>query len=277
MANTTAQLKGFAGSTTATIHSLGGTGTPAASYPLTEIATDGVISWYEITWPEALVGLFAVSVGGDWTREIEVEDIETTYELGNVPSGGGSVLTGPYALDIVVSNANAVPLTNVDVQVYNAGGSESKPTVTGGIAAFAVEADTFNYTIRRTGFTSVTGTITITGHTNLPITITAISRPPSTTPGMCNAYLRVLTQHGKPLRGASVEAKVVGHDFAAGSYIRNLRYNSATNDDGEVVIEIYKDSEFTGNAQYEITIDGRHSFLIDAPSTDTMQITQKVN
>jgi hypothetical protein len=113
---------------------------------------------------------------------------EIIEDIAGIEGGGG--LTGDYTLTVTVTDdADSEPIEGATVTLYRSGERGAEATDGDGEAVFGVDAATWTWIVRASGYASQTGTKAIAANDTLAVELVAIVTAPPTDPN--NATLRV--------------------------------------------------------------------------------------
>lgn len=174
MANTVVEVECHPGTLLAYLTTLGGSGAPATSYALTQVA--GYV--HTITIPEALTGRWYIACGDTagrfGYRDVELVDEATTIELPSVDAVLAAVGgDGIYTLTVTVQDgdSNAVQGARVTIQ----GTDYHQTSDSNGQVVFNVDAGTYTLvTSPPTGYDTPANVVkAVSGNDTATVTLTA--------------------------------------------------------------------------------------------------------
>lgn len=189
--------------------------------------------------------------------------------------GGGGGLTGPNVVTItVVNDDDSTPIESAVVRLYRSGESETQLSDVSGQAVFTAASATFNVAISATGFAGLAASLTVAadGSVEYRLTPSGLVTPPPA-PGLCNVLVKVINQHGSPIVGAIVSARIHKKaEFASASLVSNTSDSETTDASGEATLVLIRQDAFnTAGYQYKITVENgseRHTFSYAVPAAD---------
>jgi hypothetical protein len=174
--------------------------------------------------------------------------IETLQEDIAAIEGGGGGLTGDYTLTVTVTDADTEqPIEAATVTLFRTGERGAEQTDDEGVATFGVNAATWTWVVRASGYQSATGTKVIAGNDTLAVELTAIVVEVPEDPALATLSVKCLDESGAPEPGAVVYVKLVGIPTGStGLSFDGISQEATAGSDGIATLTIVK------LAKYEI-------------------------
>lgn len=172
--------------------------------------------------------------------------------------GGGAGLSGPNVVTItVVDDLDDSPIEGASVRLFRTGETGTLLTDASGQAVFAVESATFTTAVAAAGYEGQSVPLVVGSDVAIEYRLDANGAVlPPAAPGLCNVLVNVIDQHGNPVEGATVTARLNGkQEFASQSLVANASTESTTGVDGIAVLVLIRSVAFnTSSGEYRIHV-----------------------
>jgi hypothetical protein len=188
--------------------------------------------------------------------------------IGDIEGGGG--LTGDYTLTVTVTDvADDEPIEGATVTLFRSGERGAESTDANGEAVFGVDAATWTWIVRASGYTSQTGTKVIAANDTLAVELVAIVVEVPTNPAKSALHVLCVDEDGEPEVGVAVDIRIIKVPSGSTDIAFKASKQTANSDaNGTASFEAYK------NATYQIKRGKADEWeTITISSGDTTSVT----
>jgi hypothetical protein len=124
--------------------------------------------------------------------------------------GGGGGLTGDYTLTVTVTDADdSEPIENATVTLNRTGERGAELTDVNGVAVLGLDAATWSWIVRASGYESRTGTVVVSANQALSVELDGIVSTVPSSPDSSVLTVLCLDELGEPEPGVDIDIRIV--------------------------------------------------------------------
>jgi hypothetical protein len=170
--------------------------------------------------------------------------------IGDIDGG----LTGDYTLTVTVTDSDtSQPIENATVTLSRTGERGAELTNASGVAVVGLDAATWSYIVRASGYESQTGTVVVSGDAALSVELDGIIATEPAVAPLCAVTLPIVDQYGVRIAGVSVAFKFAGLQPNAdpGAVVMSPPPPQASDAEGLVQVNLIRLARYTATYKHE--------------------------